>query len=32
MNNWLYNGKQITSLEDMPEGVFGFIYAVKHKQ
>lgn len=29
--NWLYNGKEITSLDDMPEDVFGFIYEVTHK-
>ncbi len=30
MSNWLYNGKEITSLDDMPSGVFGFIYEVTH--
>lgn len=27
---WLYNNKKITSIEDMPEGTFGFIYEVVH--
>lgn len=28
--NWLYEGKEITCLEDMPEGSYGFIYEVEH--
>ena len=28
---WLYEGKVIESIEQMPEGVFGFIYVVTHK-
>lgn len=31
MNNWLYNGKQVTSMDDMPDDVFGFVYEVTHK-
>lgn len=27
---WLYEGKPIESIEDMPEGTFGFIYEVTH--
>jgi hypothetical protein len=27
---WLYEGKPIESMEDMPEGTFGFIYEVTH--
>lgn len=30
MGNWLYKGKEITSIEQMPEDVFGFIYEVTH--
>ena len=25
---WTYNGKCITEVSDMPEGVFGFIYKI----
>lgn len=28
--NWTFEGKTINSIEDMPEGVFGFIYKVTH--
>lgn len=28
---WLYKGKEIQSIDDMPEGTFGFIYEVTHK-
>ena len=28
---WMYQGRVITSIEDMPEGTYGFIYEVKHK-
>lgn len=28
---WLYKGKEINTIEDMPEGTFGFIYEVTHK-
>lgn len=31
MSNWLYNGNEITSLDDMPDNVFGFIYELTHK-
>ena len=27
---WLYKGKVIENIEDMPEGTFGFIYEVLH--
>lgn len=27
---WTYEGKPIESIEDMPEGTFGFIYEVTH--
>ena len=27
---WLYEGEEISSLDDMPEDVFGFIYEVTH--
>lgn len=27
---WLYEGKPIESIEDMPKGTFGFIYEVTH--
>lgn len=27
---WLYEGKPIESMEDMPEGTFGFVYEVTH--
>ena len=27
---WLYNDKEISSIEDMPENTFGFIYEVEH--
>ena len=29
---WLYEEKVINSIEDMPEGTFGFIYEVEHKK
>jgi len=28
---WLYNEKVISSIEDMPQGTFGFIYITTHK-
>ena len=28
--NWFYKGKEVESIEDMPEGVFGFVYEVHH--
>lgn len=31
MSDWIYNGKVIESLDDMPDNVFGFIYRVTHK-
>lgn len=27
---WFYQDKEVTSIEDMPEGTFGFIYKVTH--
>lgn len=27
---WFYKGKEVTSIEEMPEGTFGFIYEVTH--
>ena len=27
---WLYEGQPIESMEDMPEGTFGFVYEVTH--
>ena len=27
---WLYNNTPITSIEDMPENTFGFIYITTH--
>ena len=30
MNNWLYENKEITSLEDFPIDTFGYIYIVTH--
>jgi hypothetical protein len=30
MSNWLYKDKRIESLEDLPEGTFGFIYVTTH--
>ena len=27
---WFYNGDKIESIEDMPKGVFGFVYEVHH--
>lgn len=30
MNNWLYEKKEITSLEDFPADTFGYIYMVTH--
>ncbi len=26
--NWTYNGKEVSSIEDAPEGVLGFIYKI----
>jgi hypothetical protein len=31
MSNWLYKDKRIKSLEDFPEGTFGFIYITIHE-
>lgn len=28
--NWIYDGNQVLSVDDMPEGVYGFIYEVTH--
>lgn len=28
MEDWIYNGKSIKSIEDIPEGAFGFIYNI----
>jgi len=28
---WLYENKEISSIEDMPQNTFGFIYMVTHK-
>ncbi len=30
MNNWLYKDKRIFTIEDFPEGTYGFIYIVTH--
>jgi len=30
MKNWLYNNNEISSLEDMPLDVYGFIYVTTH--
>ena len=30
MKNWLYEGKEITSIEDLPQDAFGFIYVTTH--
>jgi hypothetical protein len=30
MNNWLYENKEITSLDDFPTDIFGYIYIVTH--
>lgn len=27
---WIYEGKPIESIDDMPEGTFGFVYEVTH--
>ena len=29
--SWMYQGRLITDISDMPEGTYGFIYEVKHK-
>ncbi len=31
MENWLYKDKRIESIEDFPEGTFGFIYITTHQ-
>jgi len=31
MQNWLYKDKRIESIEDFPEGTFGFIYITVHE-
>ena len=28
---WSYQGRVITSISDMPEGTYGFIYEVRYK-
>ena len=30
MKNWLYNGNEITSIEELPQDAFGFIYINTH--
>jgi serine/threonine protein kinase len=30
--NWLYNNNQINSIDDFPEGTFGFVYEVSHEK
>ena len=30
MSNWLYKDKRIESIEDFPEGTYGFIYISVH--
>jgi hypothetical protein len=30
MSNWLYKNKEINTIEDFPEGTFGFIYKVTY--
>jgi hypothetical protein len=30
MSNWLYENKEINSIEDFPEETFGFIYKVTY--
>ena len=30
MPSWIYDGRIITEISDMPEGTFGFIYEVTH--
>jgi hypothetical protein len=30
MQNWLYKNKEIYSLEDIPDNIFGFIYITTH--
>ena len=29
--SWMYQGRLITDISDMPEGTYGFIYEVRHK-
>lgn len=31
MSNWLYENKEINTIEDFPENTFGFIYITTHK-
>jgi len=31
MSNWLYNNKEIISIEDFPLETYGFIYITTHK-
>ena len=28
---WMYQGRVITSIKDMPKGTYGFIYEVRYK-
>lgn len=30
MKNWLYQNKEVNSIEDLPQGAFGFIYITTH--
>ena len=30
MKNWLYKGKEVTSIEELPQNAFGFIYVTTH--
>jgi len=27
---WIYQNKEVTSIQDMPQGVFGFVYLITH--
>jgi len=29
---WLYENKEIESIEDMPDGTYGFVYEITHNQ
>ena len=31
MSNWFYQNKEVSSIEDFPEGCYGFVYKITNK-
>ena len=32
MENWIYEGKSVNSINDLPKDTFGFVYRITHKE